>query len=131
MLLSTQLPLSVDSWMSASKARLPTITMESHVNSDSGGSNLENDRCDGLPPPPSLQTQDDNLYSASTTRKRKISKMWETVYGTALPESLFGHHLYSGLGRTNEHDNRQPQKELRKGNCYILGLNLRVYHIAS
>lgn len=74
---------------------------------------------------------EDNLFSTSSvTRKRKISKMWETMYGGALGlnndggGALFGggHStlFVSTMGATSSarihelHDPRQPQKELRK-----------------
>lgn len=92
---------------------MENTTANANATPDSLNSLENSDRHDVIPP--LGHSQDDNLYSASSTRKRKISKMWESVYGTTITDNnLFGHALYTALGRANEHDNRQPQKELRK-----------------
>ncbi|GAB6019360.1 hypothetical protein CHUAL_000949 [Chamberlinius hualienensis] len=141
MLLSTQVPSAVESWAHSpiKTYHLPSSYTSSLVsnsimeNSSTSTTVSNSTRADNsssssssvvgrvpevndvllLPPPP---IDDSSIYSSSAvTRKRKISKMWETMYGTALSDvNLFGPASIYSLGRSNEHDNRQPQKELRK-----------------
>lgn len=65
-------------------------------------------RCAAVMPPP-----DDSLF-ASLSRKRKISKMWDTICGNAGADSGYQALFETAGGRPPDDVNRQPHKEQRK-----------------